>query len=101
VDIQLHEVGKLLKDRNLKLEITTAAKDRIITEGYDPQYGARPMKRAIQRLIQDPLALKLITGGFAEGGTILVDAGAEAEAALTFTKLVPVPVAAETAEARR
>ena len=59
------------------------------------------MKRAIQRLIQDPLALKLITGGFAEGGTILVDAGAEAEAALTFTKLVPVPVAAETAEARR
>ena len=101
VDIQLHEVGKLLKDRNLKLEITTAAKDRIITEGYDPQYGARPMKRAIQRLIQDPLALKLITGGFAEGGTILVDAGAEAEAALTFTKLVPAPVAAETAEARR
>jgi ATP-dependent Clp protease ATP-binding subunit ClpB len=101
VDIQLHEVGKLLKDRNLKLEITTAAKDRIITEGYDPQYGARPMKRAIQRLIQDPLALQLITGGFAEGGTILVDAGAEAEAALTFTKLVPAPVAAETAEARR
>ena len=79
VDIQLNNVGKLLKDRKLKLEITTAAKDRIITEGYDPQYGARPMKRAIQRLIQDPLALKLITGGFAEGDTILVDAAAEPE----------------------
>jgi ATP-dependent Clp protease ATP-binding subunit ClpB len=105
VDIQLGNVGKMLKDRNLQLEVTTAAKDRIITEGYDAQYGARPMKRAIQRLIQDPLALKLITGGFAEGGTILVDAGADAapepEAALTFTNLVPAPVAAETAEARK
>jgi len=105
VDIQLANVGKMLKDRNLQLEITAAAKDRIITEGYDPQYGARPMKRAIQRLIQDPLALKLITGGFAEGGTILVDAGADAAPEpggdLTFTNLVPAPVAAETAEARK
>ena len=75
-----------------KKEITAAAKDRIITEGYDPQYGARPMKRAIQRLIQDPLALKLITGGFAEGDTILVDAAAEPDHELTFTKLVPAPV---------
>jgi ATP-dependent Clp protease ATP-binding subunit ClpB len=100
VDIQLTNVGKLLKDRNLKLEITTAAKDRIITEGYDPQYGARPMKRAIQRLIQDPLALKLITGGFAEGDTILVDAAAEPEHELSFSKLVPAPVAPETAEVR-
>ena len=101
VDIQLTNVGKLLKDRNLKLEITAAAKDRIITEGYDPQYGARPMKRAIQRLIQDPLALKLITGGFAEGDTILVDAAAELEHELSFSKLVPAPVAPETAEARK
>jgi ATP-dependent Clp protease ATP-binding subunit ClpB len=100
VDIQLTNVGKLLKDRNLKLEITTAAKDRIITEGYDPQYGARPMKRAIQRLIQDPLALKLITGGFVEGDTILVDAAAEPEQ-LSFSKLVPAPVAPENAEARK
>jgi ATP-dependent Clp protease ATP-binding subunit ClpB len=98
VDIQLANVGKLLKDRKLKLEITAAAKDRIITEGYDPQYGARPMKRAIQRLIQDPLALKLITSGFAEGDTILVDVGGEPESGLTFAKLVPAPVAPETAE---
>jgi ATP-dependent Clp protease ATP-binding subunit ClpB len=101
VDIQLVNVGKLLKDRRLKLEITTAAKDRIIAEGYDPQYGARPMKRAIQRLVQDPLALKLITGGFAEGDTILVDAAAEPDTALSFTKLVPAPVAPEPAEARK
>ncbi len=101
VDIQLNSVGKLLKDRNLKLEVTTAAKDRIITEGWDPQYGARPMKRAIQRLIQDPLALKLITGGFAEGDTILVDAASEPDHELSFTKLVPAPVAADTAEVRK
>jgi ATP-dependent Clp protease ATP-binding subunit ClpB len=101
VDIQLINVGKLLKDRKLKLEITIAAKDRIITEGYDPQYGARPMRRAIQRLIQDPLALKLITGGFAEGDTILVDAASEPEHELSFTKLVPAPVAADTAEVRK
>ena len=77
VDIQLDNVGKLLKDRKLKLEITAAAKDRIITEGYDPDYGARPMRRAIQRLVQDPLALKVISGDFQEGDTILVDVAPE------------------------
>ena len=89
VDIQLTNVGKLLKDRKLKLEVTPAAKDRIIAEGYEPQYGARPMKRAIQRLIQDPLALKLINADFSEGDTILVDAD-PAGGDLKFTRLVPV-----------
>jgi ATP-dependent Clp protease ATP-binding subunit ClpB len=101
VDIQLVNVGKLLQDRKLKLEVTTAAKDRIIAEGYDPQYGARPMKRAIQRLVQDPLALKLITGGFTEGDTILVDAAPEPDTVLSFTKLVAAPVVPEPAEARK
>src|SRR6185369_8433565 len=73
VDIQLANVGKLLKDRKVRIEVTSAAKDQIIAEGYDPQYGARPMKRAIQRLIQDPLALKLINADFVEGDTILAD----------------------------
>jgi ATP-dependent Clp protease ATP-binding subunit ClpA len=88
VDIQLANVGKLLKDRKVRIEVTSAAKDQIIAEGYDPQYGARPMKRAIQRLIQDPLALKLINGDFVEGDTILIDAGQGGE--LQFAKLVPV-----------
>jgi ATP-dependent Clp protease ATP-binding subunit ClpB len=96
VDIQLQNVAKLLKDRKVKLEVTPAVKDRIISEGYDPQYGARPMRRAIQRLIQDPLALKLITGEFADGDTILVKTkggpvdtkGDEGE--LLFEKLVPL-----------
>ena len=86
VDIQLRNVGKLLRDRKLKIEVTAAAKDAIIAEGYDPQFGARPMKRAIQRLIADPLALKLITGEFLEGETILVDAK-PGEAELQFSRL--------------
>jgi len=74
VDLQLGYVGKMLKDRKLKVEVTAAAKDAIIAEGYDPQFGARPMRRAIQRLVQDPLALKLLHGEFLEGETIEVDA---------------------------
>jgi ATP-dependent Clp protease ATP-binding subunit ClpB len=89
VNIQLENVGKLLKDRKVKLEVTAAARDLIISEGYDPHYGARPMRRAIQRLIQDPLALKLINGDFMEGDTVLVDAGTQA-GELQFTKLVPI-----------
>ena len=73
VDIQIDNVAKLLKDRKLKLEVTAAAKDLIISEGYDPQFGARPMRRAIQRLIQDPLALRLVNGDFREGETIVAD----------------------------
>ena len=84
-------VAKLLKDRNLKLEVTPAAKDLIIGEGYDPQFGARPMKRAIQRLVQDPLALKLLNGDFADGDTVLADVAPQ-PGQLQFTKLVPVSV---------
>ncbi len=91
VDIQLRNVGKMLQDRKMALEVTEAAKDRLISEGYDPQYGARPMKRAIQRMIQDPLALKVINGEFAEGDTVLVDAGPN-EGELVFSKPVPVAV---------
>ena len=78
------------------IEITAAAKDRIISEGYDPDYGARPMRRAIQRLVQDPLALKVISGDYQEGDTILVDIGTEGSSALTFAKLVPAPVGQAT-----
>ena len=87
VDIQLARVEKLLKDRHLRLEVTPAAKDAIVAEGYDPQYGARPMRRAIQRMVQDPLALKLLNGEFVEGDTVVVDKAAEG---LRFEKLVPV-----------
>jgi ATP-dependent Clp protease ATP-binding subunit ClpB len=89
VDIQLNTVVKLLKERKLGLRITQAAKDRIVSEGYDPDYGARPMKRAIQRLVQDPLAHKLMNGDFAEGDVVLADVK-EGAGELDFSKLVPI-----------
>jgi ATP-dependent Clp protease ATP-binding subunit ClpB len=91
VDIQLAHVARMLKDRKLGVEVTAAAKDRIIEEGFDPQYGARPMRRAIQRLVQDPLALKLLNGEFLAGDTVLVDVSAQPNE-LSFSKLVPVAV---------
>jgi ATP-dependent Clp protease ATP-binding subunit ClpB len=89
VDIQLGAVIKLLRDRKMNLEVTPAAKNLIISEGYDPQYGARPMRRAIQRLVQDPLALKLVSGEFHEGETVIV-ADAAPDGTLTFTTAVEV-----------
>src|SRR5262245_12227068 len=67
VEIQLGNLRSLLADRKLTMEVTQAAKDRLIAEGYDPQFGARPMRRAIQHLISDPLSLKLISGDYMEG----------------------------------
>jgi ATP-dependent Clp protease ATP-binding subunit ClpB len=87
VDIQIAHVERMLKDRGLKLEVTPAAKDMLVAEGYDPQYGARPMRRAVQRMIQDPLALKLINGEFAPGDTVVVDKDGDA---LRFDKRVLV-----------
>ena len=75
----------------MRLEVTPAAKEVIIKEGYDPQYGARPMKRAIQHLISDPLSLQLINGEYVEGDTILVDAAPNGTE-LAFGRLVPAPV---------
>jgi ATP-dependent Clp protease ATP-binding subunit ClpB len=89
VDIQLDSVVKLIRDRKLNLEVTPAAKDLIINEGYDPLYGARPMRRAIQRLVQDPLALKLVGGDFHEGETIIADAASDGNS-LIFTIARPV-----------
>jgi ATP-dependent Clp protease ATP-binding subunit ClpC len=73
IDLQLKRVEKMLADRGMKLEVTTDAKEMIMTDGYDAAYGARPMRRAIQRLVQDPLAMKLLAGDFLSGDTIVVD----------------------------
>ena len=74
VDIQLRRLGSQIEGRGLHLEITTAAKDVLLAQGYDAEYGARPMRRTIQRLIQDPLSLKLLEGEYLTGDTVLVDA---------------------------
>jgi ATP-dependent Clp protease ATP-binding subunit ClpA len=74
IQIQLKRVVALLADKGLKLVLTPAATELIMTEGYDPAYGARPMRRAIQRLIQDPLAMQLLSGEFRPGDTVIADA---------------------------
>jgi ATP-dependent Clp protease ATP-binding subunit ClpB len=74
VDIQVGHLRRRLADKRIDLELTEAAKTLLAREGYDPTFGARPLKRTIQRLIQDPLALRLLQGEIAEGDTVTVDA---------------------------
>jgi ATP-dependent Clp protease ATP-binding subunit ClpB len=74
VELQLRRLRDRLAGRGLNLELTDAAKEVIAEAGWDPTYGARPLKRAIQRLVENPLALRLLEGDFAEGDTVLVDA---------------------------
>ena len=74
VDIQLASLKKRLADRHIDIELTPAAKEFLVKEGYDPVYGARPLKRTIQRLILDPLAVEVLRGGFRDGDTVVVDA---------------------------
>src|SRR5438876_1600177 len=73
VDLQIARVAKLVADRKLTLDVTPAAKQLFVAEGYDPVYGARPLKRAIQRLLQNPLALAVLEGRYGEGDRIRVD----------------------------
>jgi ATP-dependent Clp protease ATP-binding subunit ClpB len=74
VEIQLAHLRRRLEDRRITLVVTDAAKALLGREGYDPTFGARPLKRTIQRLVQDPLALKLLEREFVEGDTVVVDA---------------------------
>ena len=74
VELQLRRLRARLAERKVELEVTDAAKELIAEEGWDPAYGARPLKRAIQRLLENPLALELLEGRFAEGDTVRVDA---------------------------
>ncbi|HVM16057.1 MAG TPA: ATP-dependent chaperone ClpB [Gaiellaceae bacterium] len=74
VDLQLRRLEQRLAERELSLEVTDAAKDALAEAGWDPTYGARPLKRAIQRLLENPLALRLLEGEFAPGDAVRVDA---------------------------
>jgi ATP-dependent Clp protease ATP-binding subunit ClpB len=92
VELQLKRFDKLLADRKLTLEVTPEAKRLLAKEGFDPAFGARPLKRAIQRLIQNPLAMRLLEGDFKEGDTIIVTPGVGQS--LAFER-VDAPVVAE------
>ena len=74
IDIQLAKLKTMLAERNVAIELDASARDLLITEGYDPVYGARPLKRAIQSLVQNPLAVKLLNGEIAAGQTVNVTA---------------------------
>jgi ATP-dependent Clp protease ATP-binding subunit ClpB len=75
VEIQVGRVAKLLKYRKITLDLTEAAKRWLGRVGYDPVYGARPLKRAVQRYLQDPLAEKLLGGDIPDGSTVKIDEG--------------------------
>jgi ATP-dependent Clp protease ATP-binding subunit ClpB len=87
VELQLRRLRERLAERGLGLELTDAAKEQLVEAGWDPTYGARPLKRAIQRLVENPLALRLLEGEFGEGDTVQVDVE---DGELVFTK-APAP----------
>src|SRR5436305_11083406 len=84
VELQIERLRARLAERKITLDVTDAAKEALAEAGWDPTYGARPLKRAIQRLVENPLALRLLEGDFAEGDTIRVDAH---EGDVIFTKV--------------
>ena len=73
VKIQLKKLQKLLMDKKLTMELSDAAMDLLCEEGYDPMFGARPLKRAIQRLLQNPLSKKILTGNYPPGSKVFID----------------------------
>jgi ATP-dependent Clp protease ATP-binding subunit ClpA len=83
VDLLLTHMRELMKGQGLALEVSDAARAHIAEEGYDAEYGARPLKRAIQRLVENPLSSALLRGEFHEGDTVKVDV---AGGSLVFTK---------------
>jgi ATP-dependent Clp protease ATP-binding subunit ClpB len=92
VELQLARLRARLAERGLGLELTEAAKEHVAEAGWDPTYGARPLKRALQRLVENPLALRLLEGDFDEGDTVLVDVR---DGDLVFEKTTaPEPAAA-------
>jgi ATP-dependent Clp protease ATP-binding subunit ClpB len=91
VELQLVRLRERLAERRIDLELTEAAKEALAEAGWDPTYGARPLKRAIQRLVENPLALRLLEGGFADGDTIRVDAE---DGEIRFEKVAAAAIAA-------
>jgi ATP-dependent Clp protease ATP-binding subunit ClpB len=83
IDIQLRGLMRRLEDRKIHVELTDKAKDLLIEEGYDPTYGARPLKRTIQRQVLDKLAMRVLQGDFREGDIVRIDASG---GGLAFTR---------------
>jgi len=95
IDIELAHVRERLEAKGYEIHLTNAAKEYIIEQGYAPEFGARPLRRAIERLVEDPLSEKLLSGTFTAGVTIIADAGKD-DGPLVFTKKKPEPASATT-----
>ncbi len=80
MDLELAKVMRLLAERNVRIELTPAARERLVHEGYDPAYGARPLRRTVQRLVQDPLAMRILDGSVLPGDVVRVDIDPETDA---------------------
>jgi ATP-dependent Clp protease ATP-binding subunit ClpB len=88
VDLQVARLIGRVSERGVEVELTDAARELLGNMGYDPTYGARPLKRVIQKRLVDPLALGLLKGDYAPGDTVVVDAE---DGALAFTRTRPAP----------
>jgi ATP-dependent Clp protease ATP-binding subunit ClpC len=77
VDLLAQDLQKRLEERKIEVEFTEAAKAWLVKEGYDPQYGARPLRRALERHVENPLSMKILSGEFNPGDKVVVDAGAD------------------------
>jgi ATP-dependent Clp protease ATP-binding subunit ClpB len=77
IDVQLSGVMKRLEERKIHITLTDRAKEQLVPESYDPAYGARPLKRTIQRRVLDALAMRILEGEFVEGDTVTIDALAD------------------------
>jgi ATP-dependent Clp protease ATP-binding subunit ClpC len=84
VDLQLQSIAERLGDQGLVVELTDAAREWLAKQGYDPQFGARPLRRALQRFVESPLSVQLLKGNFHRGDVVLVDA--TEQEGLTFTR---------------
>jgi ATP-dependent Clp protease ATP-binding subunit ClpC len=87
VDLMMGRVKKEIEAQDRSMEYTQKAKDLLAKEGFDPVFGARPLRRAIQRLVEDPLAEEFIRGNFKEGDKIMIDVSPEEETKLVFLKV--------------
>jgi ATP-dependent Clp protease ATP-binding subunit ClpC len=97
VDLQMKEVSERMSEHNLTVELTSAARDWLAKVGYDPAFGARPLKRALQKYVEGPLSISLLSGQFAQGDHILVDTDGP-ENKLVFRKQVAQPQASMAVE---
>ena len=97
VDLQMAEISGRLAEQGLKIELTDAARNWLAQEGYDPQFGARPVRRTLERHVENPLAKRLLAGEFKDGDTVIVDVGEDEDGQpqLTFANHPPEPIAVE------